>query len=79
MFYTFYDRDGSLTGLGSPGFVIANTTEILPPGQKGCLAKPAWNAYVCSNVCYRTLSVAYAEPGWAFVPANANNTRGSFR
>ena len=78
MFNAIFDKDGSLNG-GSPGYIVANTTQILPPGLASCTAHPTWNAYTCSDVCYRSVWISYPEPGFEANPANAQNSHGQFR
>lgn len=65
--------------MGSKGYIVANVSSTLPPGMKGCTAKPKWNAYGCQGVCYRTILVAYPEPGFDRSPSNVNNDRKDFR
>ena len=78
MFTTAYDIDGSFSG-GTPGYLVANTTQILPPNLAGCTALPSMNAYTCANVCYRSVWIYYPEPGFGSNPSNVNNTHGTFR
>lgn len=79
LFFTIYDKDGSLIGNNQTGYLVANNTAILPPGMLNCTPKPAMNLYSCSGACYRSLYIGYLEPGFSFNPNNPKNTRGSFR
>jgi hypothetical protein len=59
--YIAYDEFGTLTGKNESYLVTANNTALLPP--HGCEYHKDWNAYVCEDVCYRTLTLSYNEPG----------------
>jgi hypothetical protein len=59
--YIAYDEFGTLTGKNESYLVTGNNTALLPP--HGCEYHKDWNAYVCEDVCYRTLTLSYNEPG----------------
>lgn len=75
-FLTLWDLDGSFGG--GPGYMVANTTEILPPEPRNCTFNTQWNAYKCPGTCYRTIEINYPEPGFSSTPENINYTRGNF-
>lgn len=75
LFYTIFDKDGSFNN-GKRGYLVANTSEILPPSLTGCTARPEMNAYTCAGVCYRSVRISYPERGYS--PQSVKN-RDNFR
>eukprot|EP00271_Cylindrocystis_brebissonii_P021385 TRINITY_DN7575_c0_g1_i1.p1 TRINITY_DN7575_c0_g1~~TRINITY_DN7575_c0_g1_i1.p1 ORF type:complete len:1194 (-),score=130.61 TRINITY_DN7575_c0_g1_i1:1675-5256(-) len=77
-FYTLFDRDGCI--MGSPGYIVANNSNILPPtlnaAPSQCTFNTTWNAYKCPSACYRTVGVTYMEPN--FPAQNSKFTHGMF-
>eukprot|EP00271_Cylindrocystis_brebissonii_P014265 TRINITY_DN35570_c0_g1_i1.p1 TRINITY_DN35570_c0_g1~~TRINITY_DN35570_c0_g1_i1.p1 ORF type:complete len:1629 (-),score=236.92 TRINITY_DN35570_c0_g1_i1:1352-6238(-) len=71
-FYTLRDLDGSIVG-GTGGYVVANTSFLLPPNLVGCKAQTSWNAYACQGVCYRAVQLFYNEPGFGAAAQAAYN------
>lgn len=78
MFHMFYDNDGSLNN-GVPAMIMTNYSEVLPPGLVNCTPQPTWNAYACSNVCYRSILITYPEPNFGDNNYNVFNTRANYR
>ena len=67
--YALRDTDGSLSGTGSPSFLVAASPFLLPPkaasAASQCSALPAAAAAgrmaSCPAACYRTVQLTYLE------------------
>lgn len=82
-----WDKDGSLIG-GKGGFVLPSRLPALQPPVRRthlgrgkvaltppCRNLPGSSAVACHGVCYRTVLVAYPEPGFVPVHGGSRDTR----